>query len=366
MNIPFNNFTREYQSIKSEIDQAVSRVLESGWFILGKEGEAVEKEMAAYIGAKYCVGVANGTDAITIALLSQGIGAGDEVITTNMSAYPTVTGIEQTGAKAVVVDIDDQTGLIDPVEIEKHITPKTKAVVPVHIYGQAADLGKILEIAKQHNLIVMEDCAQAFGAEYQGKKVGTFGAVSSFSFYPTKNLGAYGDGGAVMTNDEATYKKLLRLRNYGQSFRYYHDEKGINSRLDEMQAAILRVKLHHLDAYIARRREIAEYYNTHLQGVTYVPEVQGNMHTFHLYVIQVPDREKFMAYLAEKGVGTIIHYPVPMNEQKAFVGQKGENFPNTVKFTDQIVSLPMYPELTQEEIEYIVQIVNLSAQVRTP
>jgi len=358
MNIPFNDFKREYQTIKTEVDEAVHRVLDSGYFILGKEGEAVEKELAAYIGAQYCVGVANGTEAITIALMSQGIGPGDEVITTNMSAYPTVTGIEQTGATAVLVDINPQTGLIDPAEVEKHITQKTKALLPVHLYGQAADLKSLQKLAKQYQLILVEDCAQAFGAEYEGKKVGTFGTVSAFSFYPTKNLGAYGDGGAVMTNDQTTYQKLLSLRNYGQSVRYYHDGKGINSRLDELQAAILRVKLKHLDQYLTRRRQIGQFYNEQLKNCEVVSEVPGNRHTYHLYVVLVQEREKLIEYLKEKGIGTIIHYPVPMNKQLAFETQKLEAFPNTKKFTDQVVSIPLYPELKQEELEYITQTMN--------
>lgn len=358
MNIPFNDFKREYKSIKPEIDRAIQRVLDSGWFILGKEGELVEKELAEYIGVKYCVGVANGTEAISIMLWAVGVGEGDEVITTNMSAYPTVTGIERTGARAVLVDIDPETGLIDPKEVAKHITKKTKAVLPVHLYGQAADLDALQAVCEKHDLILLEDCAQAFGAEYNGQKVGTFGAASSFSFYPTKNLGAYGDGGAVMTHDEETYQKLLRLRNYGQSVKYYHDEFGVNSRLDEMQAAILRVKLNHIDAAIARRREIGAYYNKTLKHVQVVPEAKGATHTYHLYVIQVPEREKFMEAMKQKGIGTMIHYPVPMNEQKAFKSQKHEAFPHTQQFADQIVSIPLYPDLTDEEVAYVAESIN--------
>ncbi len=358
MNIPFNDFTREYTTLRQEIDQAVHRVLESGWFILGKEVDALETELAAYLGTKYCVTVANGTEAIALALMAVKVGKGDEVITTNMTAFPTITGIEQSGAKAVVVDIDEETGLIDPAEISKHISPKTKAILPVHLYGQAANLNKILEIAKKHNLLLIEDCAQAFGAEYKGRKVGSFGQVNALSFYPTKNLGAYGDGGAVSTNDSQIYQKLLQLRNYGQRIRYYHDQQGINSRLDELQAAILRVKLKLIDQSIHRRREIAHYYYRNIQKMTTIPEVAGNFHTYHLFVLKTAERQRFMEYLQKKGITSIIHYPVPINEQKAFQNQKEESFPRTKKFTDQVVSIPLYPELTQSEVEYIVQTIN--------
>ncbi|NTU73618.1 DegT/DnrJ/EryC1/StrS family aminotransferase, partial [Candidatus Roizmanbacteria bacterium] len=265
--IQLNDFKREYKALKTEINAAIKRVLQSGWYILGPEGEAFEKEMAAYLGVKYCVAVGNGTDAITLALIAQGVGEGDEVITTNLTAFPTITGITRSGAQAVTADIDPHTGLINPAEIEKLITKKTKAIVPVHLYGQMCDIKPIMAIARKYNLIVVEDCAQAIGARQGAKTAGTIGTAGCLSFYPTKNLGAFGDGGAVITNSKQVYQKLLMLRNYGQRVRYYHDEQGINSRLDELQAAILRVKLKHLPNMIERRREIARFYDTHLKNI---------------------------------------------------------------------------------------------------
>lgn len=358
MKIPFNNFQQEYTLYRKEIDSAIQRVLKSGWFILGHEVESLEKELAEYIGIKYCVTVANGTEAIALALLSLGIGRGDEVITTNMTAYPTITGIEQAGATAVVVDIDQVTGLIDSNQIEKHITKKTRAILPVHMYGQSANLKAITSIARKHKLKVVEDCAQSFGAEYFGKKVGTFGSVSAFSFYPTKNLGAYGDGGAVMTNSVTAYKKLLALRNYGQRVRYFHDTQGINSRLDEVQAAILRVKLRYVDEHIRLRRAIARDYNDRIVRFPHVPEVAKNLHTYHLYVIKTDQRSALMQYLHAHHIDSIIHYPVPVQKQKAFLKQKTEQFPATTQFTNEIISIPLHQYLQPKEIDYIINTIN--------
>lgn len=358
MQIPFNDFVKEYHSIKIDIDKAIQRVLESGWYVLGKEVQAFEEEFAKYIGTQYCVSVANGTEAIALALMAIGVGQGDEVITTNMTAFPTATGIMQTNAKPVVVDIDPKTGLIDPSKIEAAITPRTKAILPVHIYGQSADMDTLMEIAKKHNLQVIEDCAQSTGAKYKEKMTGTIGCMGTFSYYPTKNLGAIGDGGAITINSKEHYEKLLKLRNYGQSVRYYHVEEGINSRLDELQAAILRAKMKHLEKNVARRREIANMYNNAFTRVEYIPEAEGNLHSYHLYVIKVKTRENFMDYMKNKGIATIIHYPVPINEQQAFPGQKDQAFPATVEFTQHIVSLPIYPELTNEEVNYIIDAVN--------
>jgi dTDP-4-amino-4,6-dideoxygalactose transaminase len=357
VNIPFNDFTKEYHAYKSEIDQAISRVLESGWYILGEETKQLEEELARYLNVTYCVTVANGTEAIALALMALGVGQGDEVITTNMTAYPTIVGIEQAGATPVVVDIDGKTGLINSSLIEEKITSRTKAIVPVHMYGQSCQMDKILEIAKGHNLKVMEDCAQSIGAKYQGKTTGTFGDAGSLSFYPTKNLGAIGDAGAIITNNKDVYSQLLKLRNYGQSVRYYHDVKGINSRLDELQAAILRVKLSHLDENIAKRRKIAEFYTKHIT-VPFVPESTGNFHTYHLFILKSDRRDEFMSFLKEHGVASIIHYPVPINQQKAFSQQKNEKFPVTEEFTSTVFSIPIYPELTEEEITYIAKTVN--------
>lgn len=356
--IPLNDFKLSYKLEKKSIDNAISRVLKSGWFILGEELKSFESELAKYLKVKYCVGVANGTEAITLALISLGIKKGDEVITTNMTAYPTIIGIEQTGAKAVLADIDPITGLIDPASIEKHITKKTRAIVPVHMYGQACDMDKILKIAKKYKVEIMEDCAQSIGSKYSNKITGTFCKVASLSFYPTKNLGALGDAGAIMTNDELIYQKLNKLRNYGQSVRYYHVEQGINSRLDEIQAAILREKLKRLNGYIKKRRMIANIYDKTIKNAGFVPEIKGRFHTYHLYIIKHKKRDELQKFLKDNGVQTLIHYPVPINEQEAFKFQKKEKFPNTVKFTGEILSIPIYPELKVTEAKKIASLIN--------
>jgi len=353
-----NDFSRDYKKNKKEINIGIKRVLESGWYLLGQELKLFELELSNYLNVKYCVGLANGTEAITLALIAIGIKPGDEVITTNMSAYPTITGIERTGAKAVLVDIDENTGLMDISKIEVKINKNTKAIVPVHLYGQACNMDEIIKIAKNHNLKIMEDCAQSIGAKYKNKTTGTFGNAGSLSFYPTKNLGAYGDAGAVITNDEDVYKKLLKLRNYGQSIRYYHEEWGINSRLDEIQAAILRAKLKKLDENIEKRRKIAHFYNTHLKTVKYIIENKDCLSTYHLYVIKSKHRDELQAYLSEYNISTLIHYPVPLNMQKAFKFQKEDKFPNTFKFANEILSIPIYPELALNEVRLVVKVIN--------
>lgn len=360
--IPFNDFKREYALIQHEIDEAIHRVLHSGWYILGKECELFEKEFASYIGAKYCVGVANGTEAIALALLSMGIEPDDEVITTNMTAFPTITGIVQAGAKPVVAEIRTDDGLMDCTKIEAKITVATKAIVPVHLYGQCCDMDLLQNIANQHNLQIMEDCAQAAGSEYKGKKAGTFGAVAAFSFYPTKNLGAYGDAGAVVTNNSEIYQKLLSLRNYGQTKRYYHDTQGINSRLDELQAAILRVKLRHLDSQNRRRREIAALYRQNLQHVTCLTEHSYGQANYHLFVVKTSERDRYLTHLNNNGINALIHYPIPINKQKSFPYQKDEIMKNTDEFAQTIFSLPIYPELTDNEVYQIIETVNSYSQ----
>ncbi len=356
--ILFNDFKQEYNLVRNEVDQAIRRVLDSGWYILGKECEAFEKEFATYTGAQYCVGVANGTEAIALALLSMGVGEGSEVITTNLTAFPTITGIMQAGAKPVVVDICTDDGLIDYTKIEAKITPETKAIVPVHLYGQCCDMDPIMQIAQKHGLKVMEDCAQATGSEYKNKKAGTFGETSSFSFYPTKNLGAYGDAGAIITNNKDIYEKLLSLRNYGQTKRYYHDLEGINSRLDEMQAAILRVKLPYLDKWNNRRREIAQMYRQGLRNVECLTEHEYGRMNYHLFVIKAQKRDELLAYLNDKGINSLIHYPVPINEQKSFPGQKDEKMQNTISFASSILSLPIHPALTNDEVNTVIDAIN--------
>ena len=357
--ILFNEFKREYEAIHTEIDAALRRVLDSGWYILGKEGEAFEREFADYLGVRHCVGVANGTEAIALALRGMDIGPGDEVITTDMTAFATVTGIVQAGATPVVVDIRPEDGLLDERLIEAQITPRTKCIVPVHLYGQSCDMDAILRIAQAHGLKVMEDCAQAAGTTYRDRKAGGWGDCAAYSFYPTKNLGAYGDGGAVTTNDDATAERLRSLRNYGQTVRYHHDYEGINSRLDEMQAAILRVKLRHLDAWNVRRRTIAARYRAGLTAVECLTEHTYGLPNYHLFVVRAKDRTALSERLAREGVGTLIHYPVPIRRQGAYHGPH-KDVPRTPTddFADAILSLPMYPTLTDEEVDAVIRAVN--------
>jgi dTDP-4-amino-4,6-dideoxygalactose transaminase len=356
--ILLNDFKKQYHSIQTEIDDAIKRVLESGWYIMGKELEAFEHEFASYIGVKYCVGVASGTEAIALSLMSLGIGKDDEVIVPCFTAFPSITGIIQAGAIPVLVDVNPGDGLINIKKIEEKITSKTMAILPVHIYGQSCDMVPLLKIASAHKLKVIEDCAQSTGALYGEKKAGSFGDCSAFSFYPTKNLGAIGDGGAVCTNSKDCYEKLLQLRNYGQSKRYYHDVEGINSRLDEIQAAILRVKLKYLDTWNQKRRCIARIYRERIKTVDFIDENDYGQPCYHLFVIKCKDRERLIEYLNKIGINVLIHYPVPVNRQKAFIRQKNEHFPGTEFLSSQVLSLPIYPELANGEIETIISAIN--------
>lgn len=356
--IPFNDFSKEPEELKKEIQQAIQRVVNSGWFILGKELEAFESAFADYIGTRYCVGVASGTEAIALSLMAHDIGQGDEVITTNLTAYPTITGILQSGAQPVVVDIFSENGLIDYTKIEARITSRTAAIVPVHLYGQSCQMDEIKAIAGKNNLILIEDCAQASGTTFGNRKCGSIGNCGAFSFYPTKNLGAYGDGGAVTTNDEIVYKKLLALRNYGQTKRYYHESKGINSRLDEIQAAILHAKLKYLDQLNAERQQVAQAYRDGLQGVECLSVESYGIPCNHLFVVKSTHRDQLSEHLKAQGIQTLIHYPVPVNRQKAFLKQKDEAMENSVEFADSILSLPIYPGLAKKDIDQIIQTIN--------
>jgi dTDP-4-amino-4,6-dideoxygalactose transaminase len=362
-NILFNDFSREYKAIKEEINPAVMGVLNKGWYILGEQVQLFEKEFAKYLGLEFCVSCASGTEAIALALMATDIGAEDEVITTDVTAFPTITGIQMVGAVPVVVDVNPDDGLIDCNKIEEAISPRTRAIVPVHLYGQCAQMDIINNIALKHNLIVVEDCAQAGGAKYNKKRAGTLSDVSTFSFYPTKNLGAYGDGGAVCTNNETIYHKLSTLRNYGQTDRYHFEGYGLNSRLDEIQAAILRVKLKHLDDWNKRRNKIANYYLQHLNGsmVKALHTKDYNYNIYHLFVIKVTDRDEFQTYLEENGIQTLVHYPIPCRKQKAFKKYWNNTYDRVWKsdiFVEQIVSIPIYPELTDGEAEYITKQIN--------
>lgn len=346
-----------YQDLKSELDEAVNRVLASGYFILGPELEAFEKAFAQFLGVNYVVGCASGTEAIYLALAAAGVGAGDEVIVVAHTAVPTISAISMTGAEPVFVDIDPTSYVMDVSKVEAKITTRTKAIVPVHLYGQMVDMEPLLKLGMQKSIPIIEDVAQATGAVYRLKQAGSIGALGAFSFYPSKNLGAFGDGGAVSTNSKESYEKLLKLRNYGQSKRYYHDEIGINSRLDEMQAAILSCQLPYLVGWNKRRREIAEMYSKGLSDLVITPkESPSSSHVYHLYVIQTNDRDGLQKYLAEKGVGTLIHYPVPAHLQKAYSyrGYRQGDLPVTETITKRILSLPMYPELSNDEVNYVI------------
>lgn len=350
--IPFNQLKPLHERHADEITEAMQRVADSGWYILGPEVKAFEHEFADYHGVPYAVGVATGTDAIELALLAGNIGEGDEVITVAHTAMATVTAIESTGATPILIDIDPRTFTLDPENVQQAITNKTRAIVVVHLYGQPADLGALKSLADEHDILLIEDCAQAHGATYKGKKVGTIGHLGTFSFYPTKNMGAYGDGGAVITRDEQLAENLKSLRNYGQTSRYTHQSRGTNSRLDEMQAAILRVKLKHLDTHNQRRRAIAKLYDEKLEGVI-LPYVQDDVqHVYHLYVIRTRERDAFMADLKSQGIGTLIHYPIPIHLQESHrdLGLGKGSLPETEKAVEEIVSLPMYIGLTDDDV----------------
>ena len=357
MNVPFAEFKSQLASVEPEIRAAIDEVFASGWYILGKQGEAFEREFAEFTGARHCAGVASGTDAIQLALEAAGIGEGDEVITVANTCVPTACGIVAAGAKLVLVDADPETLTMAPEGLEEAYTPRTRAIVPVHLYGQACDMDPILDFAKGHGLAVVEDCAQAHGAEYKGRKCGTLGDAAAFSFYPSKNLGAYGDGGAVVTNNSDIDAAVRRLRNYGQEARYYHTSKGYNSRLDEFQAAMLRVKLRHLDAWNEARRERAAWYEELLGGLHLeLPrEAVWARHVYHLYVVRCRDRNVLQAHLREKGIGTLIHYPIPLHLQQAFAGlhYPAAAFPVSEHTGATVLSLPLYPELSREAVEYV-------------
>lgn len=354
MNIPFNQFKRHYQKIELEIENSISKVLKSGWYILGNEVKQFEKQFSEFTEAKHCISVANGTEAIALALMALGISEGDEVITTALTAYPTITAIEMTGAIPVVADVNDNC-LINIKSVERVISNKTKAIIPVHLYGQVCDMDELVNFSSEFSIPIVEDCAQAAGARSNGTHCGTYGALGCFSFYPTKNLGAFGDAGAIITNNDFLAKKLSLLRNYGQSERYRHDLNGINSRMDEIQAAILNVKLKYLDQWNLRRREIASLYNLNLPNSIKIERVESS-DIFHLYPVLVEHRDEFMNSMKEKGIDVIVHYPNIVSEQKAFRGKKGK-CENAENICSRLVSLPLNPEMTNCEIQYVIKAV---------
>jgi dTDP-4-amino-4,6-dideoxygalactose transaminase len=346
-----------YQAYKQQIDEAVARVLASGYYILGPELEKFEAEFAKFLGVKYTVGCASGTEAIYLALAAEDIGPGDEVLVVAHTAVPTISAISMTGATPVFVDIKASTFVMRESELESKITPRTKMIVPVHIYGHMAEMEAIMKIAAKHKIKVMEDVAQATGATYRGATAGSIGDYGAFSFYPSKNLGAFGDGGAVSTNSEEKYNKLKKLRNYGQSKRYYHDSIGINSRLDEIQCAILSAQLPYVHQWNEQRRQIAAKYTAGLKDLVVTPvEQPGFKHVYHLYVIQTPYRDELQAYLLERGVQCLIHYPIPAHRQEAyqFLGYGPGTLPTTEHIVDRILSLPMFPEMTDDQVQQVI------------
>jgi dTDP-4-amino-4,6-dideoxygalactose transaminase len=354
--IPFNSLKPLIERHRPELDDAVRRVLDRAWFILGPEVEAFEAEFAAYHGPEYhAVAVANGTDAIELALRAGDIGPGDEVITTPLTAAATVCAIEQTGARPVLADVDPHSCTLSPEAVRAALTPHTRAVVPVHLYGYPADMPALLDVARPANLLVVEDCAQAHGAARGGRSVGTFGDAAAFSFYPTKNLGAFGDGGAVLTRDVGLARRVRRLRNYGQAERYQHLEKGVNSRLDDIQAAFLRVLLPHLDAHTQERRRLAELYRAGLESVTLPADGPELRHVYHLFVVRLPDRDGLQRRLAGRGVDTMCHYPRPVHLQPAYadLGFAAGSLPAAERAARAVLSLPLYVGLTAAQVAQV-------------
>lgn len=360
--IPQANPGAGYRASQPEIDAAVARVLASGWYILGSEGKAFEAEFASWQGAGSVVGCGNGTDAIALALRGLGIGPGSSVVTVSHTAVATVAAIEMAGATPVLVDIEPDHFTLDPDALEAVLqlppsgAPPIKAVIVVHLYGQPADLDRILPLCRRHGVAVIEDCAQAHGARLHGQRVGTFGDAATFSFYPTKNLGALGDGGAVAVPDAALAQRIAALRQYGWHQHYISDLVGVNSRLDEMQAAILRVKLPRLDAQNARRAMIAARYTGALNGLAPPPVRSGADHVFHLYVTRTANREAVQAALRDKGIGTGIHYPTPVHLQPAYAGRIAlgpGGCPETERASREVLSLPLYPELSDEQVDTV-------------
>ena len=359
--IPFVDLSIQYDAIKGQIDYAINKVLNKGEFILGEDLKTFEKSFAIYCNTKFCIGVSSGTQALHLALKAMGISKGDEVITSANTYVSTAFAISYTGAKPVLVDINPETYNIDVALIEKNITRNTKAIIPVHLYGRPADLDTIIDYGKNYDIPIIEDASQAHGAEFRGKKIGSFGDIGCFSFYPGKNLGAYGDGGAIVTNNPEIAKRVSMLRNYGQGKKYEHQLIGYNSRLDNIQAAILNVKLKYLDEWNSKRINVASHYRRLLQNSNVIlPQTADYIkHVYHLFVIRCLNREKCRKLLNANGVPTNIHYPVPIHLQKAynFLDHDYGDFPVTENYSENILSIPIYPELEINTIEKISKLI---------
>ncbi|HEX3151285.1 MAG TPA: DegT/DnrJ/EryC1/StrS family aminotransferase [Gemmataceae bacterium] len=362
--VPFNDLRPRFAANPAGYRSAFERVLQRAWYVLGPEVEAFEHEFAKHLGGGHVVGVANGTDAIELSLRAAEIGPGDEVITVAHTAVATACGIERAGARPVFVDIRADDYCIDPRAIPAAVTPRTRAIVAVHLYGQPARVKELRSVADRLGLLLIEDCAQAHGARYAGRRVGTFGHLAAFSFYPTKNLGAFGDGGAVYTADAALADRVRRLRNYGQAERYNHvDPGGFNSRLDEMQAALLRVALPRLDADVAERQRLADRYLSRLRVAALPCSAPGTEHAYHLFAVRHPDRDWFRDGLRRRGIETLIHYPVPVHLQPAYehLGGRLGDLPETERAAAEVVSLPLYPGMTAEQQDAVIAAVNEAA-----
>ncbi len=360
MKVPFNVLNKTYFMKQEEYETKVLEVLRNGWYVLGSEVKEFEKEFANYIGTKYSIGLDNGLNALVIAFRELGVGQGDEVIVQANTYIASVMGITMNGAMPVFVEPDEYFN-IDVEKIESVITEKTKAICVVHLYGQASNMEKIMEIAKKYNLYIVEDCAQSHGADFNGKRTGTFG-IGCFSFYPSKNLGCFGDGGAITTNDEKLDRDFRVLRNYGSDKRYYNEVVGYNSRLDELQAGLLRVKLSHLNELTEEREKIANRYLSEIKNPKIeLPKVRkGATSVWHLFVVKTEERDRLQKYLEENGIGTVIHYPIPPHLSKAYeyLGYKKGDFPITERYAETVLSLPLYNGMTVNEQDYVIEVIN--------
>lgn len=365
MRVPFLGLDRQTAALRADLDAAWARVAGSGRYVFGEEVERFEAELAAFCGTRHAIGVASGTDAITLALAALGVGPGDEVVTAANTCVPTVVGIEATGATAVLVDADPRRLTLDPARLHEALSPRTRAIVPVHLYGQCADMAEIGSIAAELGIPLVEDCAQAHGARLGERRAGSLGAAGAFSFYPTKNLGALGDAGAVTTDDPEVDERVRLLRNYGDDGRFHHVRRGRNSRLDTLQAALLRVKLPFLEPWNERRREIAARYSEALLGSGVEPPVEAadGRHVYHLYVVQAERRDAFRAALAKHGIETDVHYPLAVHEQPAYehLAPRGRRLRSSERLAASVVSLPLHPELTDDEVDHVAEQARIAA-----
>lgn len=361
MKVPFNILDRQFFLHQQEYEAKALEVLRSGWYILGSEVKSFEEEFAAYLGARYCIGLASGLDALMIAFRALGIGSGDEVIVAANSYIACVMGITMNGATPIFVEPDKYYN-IDPKAVEDAVTKKTKAVLAVHLYGQSADMNSLKDICSRHGLYLVEDCAQSHGSKHRGKMSGTIGDIGCFSFYPSKNLGCFGDGGAIVTDNPDIEKEIRVLRNYGSEKRYHNKTVGYNSRLDEIQAGLLRVKLRYIDELNKEREEIAKRYLTEIKNdEILLPEsMENSTHIYHLFVIRLKNREKFMKYMDESDIGTMIHYPIPphLSEAYGYLGYKEGDFPLAEAYSNEVVSIPIYNGMKKEEIDYVIEVIN--------